>query len=529
MRVVMVPGSGCGGEDIGKCLWYGWLRGRLEEALGSEELKALQRAAGERVEVVLRSFPDPSESRMEAWLPFLRDELGCGEDCVLVGHSTGAQAALRFAEQHRVMGLVVVSACHTDCGNACDEASGYYRDPWHWDAIRAHSREFLAQFGSSDDFRVPYEEQRHVARCCQAEAHFFADRGHFQSSTFPELLDLLLSKLVRHLILSAVFRSSSSSSSMSSSPSIHHDANYASFVVARCGTPLQFGDCLFGDSRQWSPVDVSVSYSQQLVQVNVCVNPRGCGRCGESAGAQERYAGVPLGHRKCCPLHVRTVTGETGNGLAGAGIGREVRVGVCAVIEDAASGRVLVTRRARGMRSFPGAWVFAGGHVDGGETLREGVMREVVEETGLRVDEASLRMMAVWESSFPPDLALGPVSHHHIVFVFACRLVHDPLSLVSAGLLSTLMRPHPLERLAANYRLQQQEVDCVAWLSPAEFRGCKDTVIDQLAIVENSSSSSSSSSFVLTKRREPLSDVIGAMTRSVLFVFTLLSSTPSSI
>ena len=38
------------------------------------------------------------------------------------------------------------------------------------------------------------------------------------------------------------------------------------------------------------------------------------------------------------------------------------------------------------MKIFPHAWVMPGGHIDLGETLEEGVIRELKEETGIEVE-----------------------------------------------------------------------------------------------------------------------------------------------
>lgn len=38
------------------------------------------------------------------------------------------------------------------------------------------------------------------------------------------------------------------------------------------------------------------------------------------------------------------------------------------------------------MNFFPGAWVFPGGHLEIGESLEEGAIREVEEETGIHID-----------------------------------------------------------------------------------------------------------------------------------------------
>jgi 8-oxo-dGTP diphosphatase len=49
-----------------------------------------------------------------------------------------------------------------------------------------------------------------------------------------------------------------------------------------------------------------------------------------------------------------------------------------------ADGQLLLVRRGRGPGS--GRWSIPGGRVEAGETVRHAVVREVAEETGLRVD-----------------------------------------------------------------------------------------------------------------------------------------------
>ena len=146
--------------------------------------------------VVNQTFPDTVRARAAIWLPFL-DELGVDEQTVLIGHSSGAQAALRYAETHRVLGSVLVSVCHTDLGDPDERASGYYGDPWRWDDIR-RNQQWIGIFHSSDDPLIPVAEARHVASHLACSYYEHTDRGHFTDrAAFPELVQFVRRQLAR--------------------------------------------------------------------------------------------------------------------------------------------------------------------------------------------------------------------------------------------------------------------------------------------------------------------------------------------
>src|SRR6187455_2729673 len=97
-KVILIHGNG--GSTAGD-IWLPYLE---------RELTALGLA------VTNQTFPDNVRARAQYWLPFL-EELGADEHTILIGHSSGAVAAMRYAETHRVLGSVLVGVCHTDLGD----------------------------------------------------------------------------------------------------------------------------------------------------------------------------------------------------------------------------------------------------------------------------------------------------------------------------------------------------------------------------------------------------------------------------
>jgi predicted alpha/beta hydrolase family esterase len=94
-------------------------------------------------------------------------------------------------EKTKFLGLVLVSACWTDLGDANERASGYYNRPWEWQAMKENVK-LRYQFASKDDPFIPFSEMQHVAEQLETEFKVFQKRGHFCSSEFLELHDLVV-------------------------------------------------------------------------------------------------------------------------------------------------------------------------------------------------------------------------------------------------------------------------------------------------------------------------------------------------
>ncbi len=148
------------------------------------------------VEVTAQTMPDNMLARSFKWLPFIENVLGADENSIIVGHSSGAVAAMRYAETHRIFGSVLVGAMHTDLGIRSERMSGYYDEPWDWEAIKANQN-WIVQFASTDDPFIPIEEPRHIHDMLDTDYHEHTNKGHFTDFWFPELVSVMKEKLDR--------------------------------------------------------------------------------------------------------------------------------------------------------------------------------------------------------------------------------------------------------------------------------------------------------------------------------------------
>ena len=100
-------------------------------------------------------------------------------------------------------------------------------------------------------------------------------------------------------------------------------------------------------------------------------------------------------------------------------------VGVGAVVIDGT--KVLLVRR--GNEPLKGEWSLPGGAVELGETLQQGVVREVLEETGLVVVPAGIVEVLdrITQDEVLQDGATGRVRYHYVLVDFVCRVTGGAL------------------------------------------------------------------------------------------------------
>lgn len=169
-RFVFVHGNG---STTWKVDWAVWLKQKLD-ILGYDS--------------VFETMPDAQLARRSIWIPYLRDQLNVGEQDVLIGWSSGAVAAMRYAEEYKIHGSILISPCYTDLGEVTEKASGYYEDPWQWQSIKSNQKKIALFFGDDDPY-IPQSEFAYIAVHIEPDKHKIPGAGHFESrQDFPELL-----------------------------------------------------------------------------------------------------------------------------------------------------------------------------------------------------------------------------------------------------------------------------------------------------------------------------------------------------
>ncbi len=180
MKAILIPGNGGGSPQDN---WFPWLEMELPK-LGIEAFNT--------------QFPDPELARKEFWLPFIK-KLGADQDTILIGHSSGGLAAMRYAETNQILGSILVGVCHTDLGYDSEKQSGYYDEPWNWNMIKKNQK-WIIQFASTGDPFIPIKEARFIHENLESDYREYTDQGHFGHSDqpkieFPALIDALKEKI----------------------------------------------------------------------------------------------------------------------------------------------------------------------------------------------------------------------------------------------------------------------------------------------------------------------------------------------
>jgi len=145
------------------------------------------------LDVIAENMPDPDLARKKYWLPFIKDKLST-KNSILIGHSSGAVAILRYLEKNKCELAILVGVCHTDLGSAHEKKSEYFDEPWKWNEIKNNAKKIVV-FASKDDPYIPISEPLFIKEKVNAEYHEYFDEGHFgedvNKKEFPEVVTVV--------------------------------------------------------------------------------------------------------------------------------------------------------------------------------------------------------------------------------------------------------------------------------------------------------------------------------------------------
>lgn len=142
-------------------------------------------------DILLPTMPNGFNAQYEEWkiyfekiLPFLHD------DFTIIGHSLGAMFLAKYFEEKQLTKkarrIILIAGRYG--GPSEENGSFHVKSSVHL----PQNADEVHLFHSIDDPVVPYEDMAKFKNDMpQAIVHSFADRGHFNDPTFPEILILL--------------------------------------------------------------------------------------------------------------------------------------------------------------------------------------------------------------------------------------------------------------------------------------------------------------------------------------------------
>lgn len=176
MKVMIIPGND---NTSITSNWYPYVKTELEK-LG--------------LEIIAENMPDAKLARKEIWIPFIKEKLAREKNSILIGHSSGAVAILKFLEENKCKIAILVGVCHSDQDDELEKKSGYFNEPWKWDNIKRNAKKIFI-FASQDDPYISILEPRLIKEKLNAEYHEYKDEGHFGADTnkknFPEIVTVI--------------------------------------------------------------------------------------------------------------------------------------------------------------------------------------------------------------------------------------------------------------------------------------------------------------------------------------------------
>lgn len=166
--------------------WYPWLINEMKN---------------KNIKCFVPQLPNAKNPVLFEWLNEI-DKLNPNQDTILIGHSRGGMAILRWLERRsknkKVKKVILVATNNPNISEKNKKANtnGFYeKGSYDYEEIKNHCTDFVV-LHSKDDIWVPFASGEENAKGLNAKFLIFEDMGHFGSQLLrqeiPELIDEIL-------------------------------------------------------------------------------------------------------------------------------------------------------------------------------------------------------------------------------------------------------------------------------------------------------------------------------------------------
>lgn len=181
-KVYLVHGWGGNPENH----WFPWLMRELGK---------------HGIEVEALAMPHPENPTIDDWVNHLKESIKPGKDTILVGHSIGNQAIMRYLESidEKIGGVIFVAGFFNLPYLKTEEekiiAKPWLETPIDINKVGKKAERFVAIF-SDNDPDVPLSDKEIFKEKLDAEIIIEHEKGHFTNEAGVNTLPIVLNKIL---------------------------------------------------------------------------------------------------------------------------------------------------------------------------------------------------------------------------------------------------------------------------------------------------------------------------------------------
>ncbi len=155
--------------------WFPW----LEESLPKRKYTVLN-----------MSMPKPNTPKQSAWVKHLQDHIQPDNNTILVGHSIGCMAILRYLEKisNKIRAAILV-APYVENEKKYKTISSFFHGPLKWDRIKKNCSEIYTIHSDDDPYVSLWQEA--IFKSNGATTFVEKGKGHFDVKKLPKVLKII--------------------------------------------------------------------------------------------------------------------------------------------------------------------------------------------------------------------------------------------------------------------------------------------------------------------------------------------------